>query len=212
MQAVHDRGIVHRDLKPENIFVLASGQASASAPGAAAEAPTSGGDDFIKIVDFGIAKDTRAVASSEPDAAVPAQRPSAPNLRPPAVLGGDAVTQQQPRSPSDSEDSSEGSGGSGNQGLTRVGASIGTPRYMAPEQVDGAGIDARADQYALGCVLFEMVAGRVPFMSDGVGGLIGMHLHVPPPRLRELAPDAPAATAWMSDSCCACRARPRAPA
>ena len=188
MQAVHDRGIVHRDLKPENIFVLASGHASASAPEVAAEAPTGGGDDFIKIVDFGIAKDTRAVASSEPDAAVPAQRPSAPNLRPPAVLGGDAVTQQQLRSPSDSEDSSEGSGGSGNQGLTRVGASIGTPRYMAPEQVDGAGIDARADQYALGCILYQLICGQLPFTAPSAMELLSLQKFEQAQSLRERFP------------------------
>ncbi len=76
---------------------------------------------------------------------------------------------------------------------TTTGAIMGTPRYMSPEQCEGArAVDHRTDLYALGCVLFEMVAGRVPFISDGVGGLIGMHLHVPPPRLRELAPAAPA--------------------
>ncbi|MBK7070715.1 MAG: serine/threonine protein kinase [Myxococcales bacterium] len=76
---------------------------------------------------------------------------------------------------------------------TTTGAIMGTPLYMSPEQCEGArAVDHRTDLYALGCVLFEMVAGRVPFISDGVGGLIGMHLHVPPPRLRELAPDAPA--------------------
>ena len=76
---------------------------------------------------------------------------------------------------------------------TTTGAIMGTPLYMSPEQCEGSrAVDHRTDLYALGCVLFEMVTGRAPFISDGVGGLIGMHLHVPPPRLRELAPDAPA--------------------
>ncbi|PSM32319.1 HEAT repeat domain-containing protein [Haliangium sp. UPWRP_2] len=188
MQAVHDRGIVHRDLKPENIFVLPAGSAASAPSEAGAAQATGGADDFIKIVDFGIAKDTRAVASSEPDAAVPAQRPSAPNLRPPVVARDDAETQQQPRSSGDSEDSSGGSGGSGNQGLTRVGASIGTPRYMAPEQVDGAGIDARADQYALGCILYQLICGQLPFTAPSAMELLSLQKFEQAQSLRERFP------------------------
>lgn len=178
MQAVHDRGIVHRDLKPENIFVLA---ASGEAGG-----PGGSGADFIKIVDFGIAKDTRAAASSEPDAAIPAQRPSAPNLRPASGLGRDVDATA--RSIGESDDSSGGSGGSGNQGLTRVGASIGTPRYMAPEQVDGAGIDARADQYALGCMLYQMISGQLPFTAPSAMELLSLQKFEQAQALRERFP------------------------
>ncbi len=76
---------------------------------------------------------------------------------------------------------------------TSTGAIMGTPLYMSPEQCEGARhVDHRTDLYALGCILFEMLAGRPPFQSEGVGGLIGAHLHLAPPALRALVPDAPA--------------------
>jgi serine/threonine protein kinase len=75
---------------------------------------------------------------------------------------------------------------------TMTGAILGTPHYMSPEQCEGAReVDARSDLYSLGCMLFQMVSGRLPFQSAGVGGLIGMHLHVAPPTLRSVRPDAP---------------------
>jgi serine/threonine protein kinase len=75
---------------------------------------------------------------------------------------------------------------------TTTGAIMGTPLYMSPEQCEGARqVDHRTDLYALGCILFEMITGRVPFVHEGVGGLIGMHLYVAPPELRSLAPEAP---------------------
>ncbi len=74
---------------------------------------------------------------------------------------------------------------------TMTGAVLGTPHYMSPEQCEGArAVDPRADLYSLGCTLFQMVSGRLPFESPGFGGLIGMHLHVAPPKLRDRAPHA----------------------
>ena len=73
--------------------------------------------------------------------------------------------------------------------LTSTGAVMGTPYYMSPEQCRGAGqVDARADLYALGCILFEALCGRVPFLGAGAGEIIGAHLHVAPPRPRALVP------------------------
>jgi serine/threonine-protein kinase len=72
-----------------------------------------------------------------------------------------------------------------------AGLAVGTPSYMSPEQTGTAGaIDARTDLYAVGVLLFELLAGRKPFQSDNVGELILMHREAPVPPLREVAPDA----------------------
>ncbi|MDX2019966.1 MAG: serine/threonine-protein kinase [Deltaproteobacteria bacterium] len=72
-------------------------------------------------------------------------------------------------------------------GLT-AGFALGTPNYMAPEQIQEGGIDARADLYAAGVVLFELLTGVQPFAADSVGEVLRRHLQVTAPRLREAAP------------------------
>jgi eukaryotic-like serine/threonine-protein kinase len=76
----------------------------------------------------------------------------------------------------------------GESKLTRPGIVFGTPYYMAPEQASGQPIDGRADIYALGIVLYEMVTGRVPFEGDTYTGVLSKHLHETPelPRGLEL--------------------------
>ncbi|MBC8068948.1 MAG: serine/threonine protein kinase, partial [Deltaproteobacteria bacterium] len=72
--------------------------------------------------------------------------------------------------------------------LTRAGQVFGTPRYMSPEQVSGGKIDARADLYALGVVLYEMLAGTPPFDADQAGMLMRMHMIADPPPLPDTVP------------------------
>jgi len=80
--------------------------------------------------------------------------------------------------------------GFSNADVTQAGARIGSILYMAPEQaVDAGRVDGRADIYALGCILYEMVAGRTPLSeSDGLAVLAARLTRAPQP-LRELAPD-----------------------
>jgi len=72
------------------------------------------------------------------------------------------------------------------------GAILGTPLYMAPEQCrGGVEVDARADLYAAGCILFEMLVGRPPFDAETGGQIMAMHLHDPAPRLADFVPQLP---------------------
>jgi YVTN family beta-propeller protein len=80
----------------------------------------------------------------------------------------------------------------GPRGLTVSGQVLGTIDYVAPEQIEGGAVDGRADQYALGCVLFECLTGVVPFRRDSELAVLWAHVHDPPPRVGEYRPDLPA--------------------
>ncbi|HYQ43235.1 MAG TPA: protein kinase [Polyangiaceae bacterium] len=129
LSAAHAQGIVHRDLKPENVMLVEKG----------------GDPDFVKVLDFGIAK----------------------------VPLGDSV----PPGPK-----------SGNP-ITKAGMVFGTPEYMSPEQALGQTVDGRADLYALGVILFEMLSGVRPFSSQSSVGILGQQLSKPTPTFAERAPD-----------------------
>ncbi len=74
-------------------------------------------------------------------------------------------------------------------GVTQTGNFIGTPLYMSPEQCRSkAEIDQRTDIYSLGCILYEMVCARPPFVDQTVGDLIIAHSTTPPPAPRSLQP------------------------
>ena len=127
----HSLNIVHRDLKPENVMLMSRG----------------GDEDFVKILDFGIAK--LPVKELAPDAT-------------PSELAP----------------------------LTQLGMVYGTPEYMSPEQAMGKPIDARADLYSLGVIMFEMLAGVRPWDDDNKAVLLGKHVSQPIPTIAEKSPDA----------------------
>ncbi|HEU4738679.1 MAG TPA: serine/threonine-protein kinase [Solirubrobacterales bacterium] len=66
-------------------------------------------------------------------------------------------------------------------GLTQTGRFVGTLDYVAPEQISGEQIDARVDVYALGCLLFKLLTGEVPFPREGEAARLYAHLNDPPP-------------------------------
>jgi eukaryotic-like serine/threonine-protein kinase len=74
--------------------------------------------------------------------------------------------------------------GESGQGLTQVGLAIGTPNYMAPEQATGRDpVDARADQYSLACVLYEMLAGSPPFSGGSAQSVVAQNMTAPRPHV-----------------------------
>ena len=125
LAASHAAGIVHRDIKPENIHLCVRGS----------------NHNFVKVLDFGIAKLTHLAGSSS---------------------------------------------------RTRIGAMLGTPAYMSPEQCEGKGqVDHRADIYALGVVMYELLTGRVPFLGEGYGEVLVQHMTRAPEPPSKLNPAVP---------------------
>jgi serine/threonine protein kinase len=122
--AAHGKGIIHRDLKPENIYLI----------------EREGRPDFVKVLDFGIAK----------------------------ISGFDD---------------------SGSR-LTRTGMIFGTPEYMSPEQARGDRPDHRVDIYAVGCILYEMLTGDVPFHAETFMGVLTKHMFEAPEPPSRRAPTA----------------------
>ena len=118
LQAAHDHGIIHRDLKPDNVYLTVH----------------KGKKNFVKVVDFGIARVTDDKGAST--------------------------------------------------GKTQTGMVMGTPAYMSPEQAGGVtgSIDGRSDVYSLGCMMFQMATGRLPFPGTSFGEVLIGHLQLPPPR------------------------------
>ncbi len=82
--------------------------------------------------------------------------------------------------------------------LTQTGMTVGTASYMSPEQASGSkAIDGRADVYALGCVLFEMLVGEPPFGGPNIQAVIARHLNAPVPSLRTVRPGVPE---WLEET------------
>ena len=130
LQRAHGLKIVHRDLKPENVMLV----------------ERDGDTDFVKVLDFGIAK----VQMGELGTNVPSST-------------------REPRPEQNV--------------LTQAGMVYGTPEYMAPEQALGQPVDARADLYALGVIMFEMLTGHRPFEAESKVALLGMQVTAPVPAM-----------------------------
>lgn len=134
LKAIHSQGIVHRDLKPANIFLVQMDSV----------------EDFVKILDFGIAKQQ-------------------------GVTDGGGRKESAAATESLLE--------------TTAGTLMGTPYYLSPEQARGESVDGRTDQYSLGCILYEMLGGRVPFTGDTLPVVLMKHATAAPQSLREVAAD-----------------------
>ncbi|HNN96326.1 MAG TPA: serine/threonine-protein kinase, partial [Pseudomonadota bacterium] len=134
LQAVHKQNVVHRDLKPDNIFLLDLDAAAAGEEREESESDPPGQVNFVKIMDFGIAKSI-------------------------------------------------------DNKLTGTGMTLGTPEYMSPEQATGEKLDWRSDQYSLGCILYEMLTGELPFAGKTAFEVMNKHLSSPPMPPRQRRPE-----------------------
>jgi eukaryotic-like serine/threonine-protein kinase len=82
---------------------------------------------------------------------------------------------------------------SGKGNLTGPATAMGSPRYMAPEQISGGPVDPRTDLYALGCTMYAMLAGDPPFTAGGPLNIVHQHITAPPEPLRLRRPEVPPA-------------------
>ena len=89
--------------------------------------------------------------------------------------------------------------------LTRAGVMLGTPLYVAPEQIEGKPVDLRADVYSFGVVLFELATGKRPFEAKKLPDLLRAHLEAEPPRASALCPSVPFAVDEILVRCLAKR-------
>jgi len=78
--------------------------------------------------------------------------------------------------------------------ITKTDATLGTPEYMSPEQLESHRVDARSDLYSLGIVLFELLTGHTPFTGDTPIGIAMKHMSEPAPSPRSIRPEIPA---WL---------------
>jgi serine/threonine-protein kinase len=81
----------------------------------------------------------------------------------------------------------------GEERLTQTGMSVGTPAYMSPEQAAGGPVDGRSDLYSLGCVLYEMLAGEVPYTGPTAQAIVAKRFSDPVPSVRRMRPTVPEA-------------------
>jgi TolB-like protein/tetratricopeptide (TPR) repeat protein/tRNA A-37 threonylcarbamoyl transferase component Bud32 len=83
--------------------------------------------------------------------------------------------------------------GGGTETLTQTGMAVGTPAYMSPEQAAGGQVDGRSDLYSLGCVLYETLAGEVPYTGPTAQAIVAKRFSDPPPSVRRVRPTVPEA-------------------
>lgn len=91
--------------------------------------------------------------------------------------------------------------GESRSAITRHGMAVGTPAYMSPEQATASETDQRTDIYSLGCVAFELLTGKPPFIKQGVQALIVAHVVEPPPIARLRQPSIPTGLAELVRAC-----------
>jgi eukaryotic-like serine/threonine-protein kinase len=150
LMAAHDKGLVHRDFKPDNVMIGRDGQ--------------------VRVMDFGLA---RQVSAKSRLAESPAQRRQLPIQLPGGAVDleiGDNQTIVLGARQNEAETVTSNPG-LFEARLTRTGAMMGTPAYMAPEQFFGSPTDARTDQFSFCVSLYEALYGERPFAGNNLTAL-----------------------------------------
>jgi eukaryotic-like serine/threonine-protein kinase len=147
LAAAHARGLIHRDFKPDNVLL--------------------GDDGRVRVLDFGLARlagvlDGSIVPSNPVDSIPPSSVSPAPSSRSPSSSSAKGL-------PSLTSSSAGRALASSDALVTRADQLIGTPAYMAPEQVRRDPVDARADIFAFGVTLYEALFGKRPFEAPARG-------------------------------------------
>jgi len=175
LAAIHEQGIVHRDLKPDNILVVE-------------EANT--GVLSVKVTDFGVS----AVAGAKEGARRVSEPSSLPiphlsDLTVPLHGENHVISMEREQNPQ----------GADRGPLTEAGMLIGTPRYMAPEAIEGA--TPAVDVFAFGVMAYELLAGRTPFLEPLVMLKLAGRPMMGPAPLGIFAPDLHPALASLFERC-----------
>jgi serine/threonine protein kinase/dipeptidyl aminopeptidase/acylaminoacyl peptidase len=173
LAAAHAAGIVHRDIKPENIMIRPDG--------------------YVKVLDFGLAKLTEKAAST---GIIDVQIDSG-QIEPPAVQDV-TLTETAPQPVVSNNEDIYATIPAAATNETTPGVVMGTAQYMSPEQARGLRVDLRTDIFSFGIVLYEMIAGRPPFMGNGSREIISSILNYEPLPLSYYQPDVPQVLEWVT--------------
>ncbi len=180
LAAAHRVGIVHRDLKPENIFIVNPADWPS---GSSQKRRTPNSMDALAERMMSLSG-PRSGPLLVPRSGAPSSIPVMQDLVKVLDFGiavqlGSTPLHEPPLALQHTHRSAR---------LTNPGLTVGTPEYMAPEQAMGSAVDARADIYAVGTLLYETVCGRVPFVAPSVPELLTMKTDQPAPPPRVFAP------------------------
>jgi serine/threonine protein kinase/tetratricopeptide (TPR) repeat protein len=157
LAAAHEKGLVHRDFKPDNIMVSRDGQVRVMDFGLARQADKVVGVKTVMVEDGGVTS-TQNLPVPLPD-----PRRERPKIVP---LDGRTLVLTPEANGGRAADLEQSNSAAFDQRLTRTGAMMGTPAYMAPEQFRGHPTDARTDQFAFCIALYEALYGERPFAGN----------------------------------------------